>query len=140
MSQQWRNYPSILQTLGNHQPSPEHHEEHSPQGYRHVTTPHTTRLVFTSSDDESPVRPSECHCQHSSTNARSSVLQESRPFISKASCNQHLCHYSTPTPNTEQSSTYFNGITWDDDITSFEENFPMAPLDDKVWSEDPISR
>ena len=35
----------------------EHHEGHSPQGYRHCSFTHCC-LVFTNSDDESPVRPS----------------------------------------------------------------------------------
>ena len=38
--------------------SPEHHEKHSPQGYRCHSFTHCP-LVFTSLDDESPVRPSE---------------------------------------------------------------------------------
>ena len=50
----------------------------------------------------------------------------------------HLCLYSTPTLNTEQLSMFFDGVAWDDDITSSEGNFPTAPLDDEVWPEDPI--
>ena len=41
-------------------------------------------------------------------------------------------------PNTEQFSTDINNVTWDNYTTSSEENFPTAPLDDLVWSEDPI--
>ena len=81
------------------------------------------------------MRPSECHHQYSSTNARGPVHR--RVDLSSPVCH-NLCHYGTPTPNTEQFSTYFNGVAWDDDITSFKKNFPMAPLDDEVWSEDLI--
>ena len=50
--------------------------------------------------------------------------------------NQH--HHCTPTPNTEQFSTDFHNVAWDDDTLSSEENFPTAPFDDLVWSKDPI--
>ena len=54
--------------------TPEHHERHSPWRCRHHSiTCHW--LVFTSSDDESPVKPSGWHCQHSSTDARSPVCR-----------------------------------------------------------------
>ena len=41
-------------------------------------------------------------------------------------------------PNTKQLSTYFDDVAWDNDTTSSEEHFPTAPLDDAIWSEDPI--
>ena len=44
-----------------------------------------------------------------------------------------MCQFLTPTPPTEQSYIDFN-----DKSTSTEEHFPTAPLDDEVWSEDPI--
>ena len=46
--------------------------------------------------------------------------------------------FLTPTSNTHQFSSYFDGVVWEDDLTSSEENFPTAPLNDKVWSEDLI--
>ena len=91
--------------------------------------------MFTSSDDKSAVRPSECHCQHSGTNVRSPVHRTADP--SSTVCH-NVCHYSTPTLNIEQCSTYFDGVAWDSDITSFKEHFVMMPLDNEVWSEDPI--
>ena len=42
------------------------------------------------------------------------------------------------TPTTEQSYADFDNVAWDNDTTSTEENFPTAPLDDEVWSEDQI--
>ena len=56
---------------------------------------------------------------------------------SPESHNQH--QYHTHTPNTEQLFTDFDNIAWDNDTTSSNEHFPTAPLDDKVWSEDPIT-
>ena len=38
----------------------------------------------------------------------------------------------------EQFSTDFNHVVWEDDTTSTDEHFQTAPLDDEVWSEDPI--
>ena len=38
----------------------------------------------------------------------------------------------------KQLFTDVNGVAWDNDTPSSEENFPTAPLDDEVWSEDPI--
>ena len=92
----------------------EHHEEHSPQGYRcyNLTCCH---LVFTSLDDESPVRADHSSPKHP---------------------NQH--HHHTSTPSTEQFSSNFDNVAWNDDTTFCEEHFPTAPLDDIVWSEDPI--
>ena len=53
---------------------PEHQEEHLSWGCRCCSFTHC-QLVFTRSDDESPVRPSRwCH-QHSCTNARSPVCR-----------------------------------------------------------------
>ena len=31
-----------------------------------------------------------------------------------------------------------NGVAWDDNTPSSQENFPTAPLDDEVWSDDQI--
>ena len=114
--------------------TPECHEEHSPQGNRHCSFTHQ-QLVFTSSDDESPVRPSGRWCQHSSTNDRSPVCR----IVAVSSPEHHsLCHYLTPTQTTEQFSIDLDSVAWDNDTTSNEEHFSAAPLDDEVWSEDPI--
>ena len=94
--------------------TPAHHDRHSSQGYRHHSLTHC-QLVFTSSDDESPVR------------VELSWLEL-----------HNLCHYCTPTPNTEQFATDLNNVAWDNGTTSSKENFPTAPLDDLVLSEDPI--
>ena len=42
------------------------------------------------------------------------------------------------TQNSEQFYTDFKNVAWDDDTSSIEEHFPTAPLEDDVWSEDPI--
>ena len=47
---------------------------------------------------------------------------------------QNLCHPITPTPTTDQFLTE----AWDSDTTFSKDNFPTAPLDDEVCSEDPI--
>ena len=94
--------------------TPEHHEEYSPQGYR-CSNLTCHQLVFTSSDDVSPVRAVPSSPEH-----------------------HNLCHYYTPTPNKEQFFTVFNNVAWDDNTTSSKENFPTAPLYDLVWSEDSI--
>ena len=71
--------------------------------------------MFTSSDDESPVRAELCSPEH-----------------------HNLCHDLTPTSNTKQFFTDVDSVSWNDDTTSSKENFPTAPLEDVVWSEDPI--
>ena len=84
---------------------------------------------------ESPVSPSVHQHQQSSTYARSPVHRIVE--VSFPECHS-LCHYGTPTPNTEQFLTDFNDVAWDDDTTSPKENFPTAPLDDEVRYKDPI--
>ena len=86
--------------------------------------------MFTSSDDNSPVR-----IKHSSTDA-SSQAHRSADLSSPEHHNQH--HYCTSQQNTEQFYIDFANVAWDDDATSSKEIFPTAPLDAKVWSEDPI--
>ena len=108
--------------------TPEQHAESSPHWYKKCNIT-CCQLVFTSSDDESPVRSSE-HCsQHSSTNARSHNPREADV---SSSAHHNLCHHITPTM--EQ----FFIEAWDDDTTSFEEHVPTVPLDDDVWAEEPI--
>ena len=90
---------------------------HSPQrSHSHVCH----HLVFNSSDEESPERPSNPHLQHSSTPDSSLIHRRVEPPLPV----QH--HTSTPT--TEQ---FFQDDTADED-------FSTAPLDDDVWLEDPI--
>ena len=108
----------------------EQHEEHSSQRHRHHSFS-CHWLVFTSSDDESPMTPSKQINQHSSTNARSPVHRRAEH---SSPVHHNLCHSLTPTPNTEQFLT----DTWYNDTNSTKENFPTAPLDGKIWSEDPI--
>ena len=62
--------------------SPEHHEEHSPPGCR-CNSFACHQLVFSSSDDESPVRSSGQCCQHSSKDARGSFCRRARLFITR---------------------------------------------------------
>ena len=130
MSPQWKIYPSSLQTLDDHQQLPEQHAESLPCRYSgHSIILH--QLMFTSLDDESPVRPSK-HCsQYSSTDDGSCDLRE---VDASASVHHNLCHPVVPTP----TANPFLTSAWDDDTTSSEENFPTAPLDDYVLSEDPI--
>ena len=91
-----------------------HHEKHSPWGYRCHSFTHQW-LVFTSSDDESPVRAELSSPEH-----------------------HNLCHHLIPTPNTEWFFTDVDSAAWDDDTASSKENVPTEPLDDEVRSEDPI--
>ena len=120
--------------VGQSTTSPEHNEEHSPWGYRHFSFTHC-QLVFSSSDNESPVRSSRCYCQHPSINARSPVHRRARLSLPE---HQNQCHHCSPTPNTEQLSPDFDNLAWDNGTTPSEEDFPAAPLDDLVWSEDPV--
>ena len=129
MSQQEKNSPLILQTLVNHQTTPEQHEGNSPHRYRcHSFT--CCQLVFTSSGDESLVRPQSSSADASCPAFRSAALSPSEHH------NQY--HYCIYTQNTEQFYTDFNNVAWDNDTPSTEDHFPTAPLDDEVWSEDPI--
>ena len=79
--------------------TPEQHEENSPHRYRHCSLTHCL-LVFTSSDDESAVRP-----QPSSTDT-SSPAHRSAAFSSAEHNNQH--HHCIYTQNMEQFYTDFD--------------------------------
>ena len=94
-----------------------------------VTTFPWCRLVFNSSDDDCPGRPSNQH-HHSSTNDRGSPHRRA-----EASYPEHHTqyHYLTSTPITVQFSTADTTFSKD----STEEIFPTATLDDDVWTEDP---
>ena len=59
------------------------------------------QLVFTSSDDESPEKPSEQHSQHSSANDRG---HSPRGADTSSSVHHNLCHPVKPTPTTAHSS------------------------------------
>ena len=78
--------------------------------------------MFTSSNDESAVRP-----QHSNINASSPACRSATP-----SPPEHYNQYQ------EQSYADFKDVAWDDDTPSTEEHFPKAPLDDNIWSKDPF--
>ena len=84
--------------------------------------------MFTISDDESPVRHSECHHQHSSTDVNSPVHRRAEL---PSPVHHNLCHSLTPTPTTEQFYADFDSVAWDDDTTSTEEHFPTAPLNEE---------
>ena len=107
--------------------TPMQHEEISPHRYRcHSFTHH--ELVFTSSDDESPVRP-----QHSNTNASSQPAGVQLPH------HQSIITSTTYTHKIQSSSTQIlrmlHGIMIH---LSTEEYLPTAPLEDDIWSKDPI--
>ena len=84
--------------------------------------------MFTSSNDDNPVRP-----QHSSTDASSPACR-SAALSSLEHYNQHHIY----TQNLEQFYRDFEDVAWDNDIPSTEEHFPTAPLEDDIWSKDPI--
>ena len=42
------------------------------------------------------------------------------------------------TQHSEQFYIDFEDVAWDDDLPSTEEHFPTAPLENDIWSEDPI--
>ena len=108
--------------------TPEHNEETSPHRCRYCSFTHGW-LVFTSSNDESPVRHSEC-CHHSNVDGSSPVH---RRAVLPSPVQHNLCHSLTPPWTTEQSY-----IDLDDELTSTEEHLPTALLNDGIWSEDPI--
>ena len=80
-------------------------------------------LVFSSSDEESPVRPSDPHLWHSS-------MPDSSPVHTRAESplpvQHHMNHHHMSPSSIDQ---FFK-----DDTTK--ENFPTAALDDDVWLED----
>ena len=116
-----------LANFGQSPTTQEQHEWSSP--CRHIYLSLTCcYLVFTSSDDESPMRASEWCSPCSSTKAKS--WPHRRGDLSP-SVHHNLCHHITPTTD------WFLTTTWVDD-TSCVEHFPRALLDDGVWAEEPI--
>ena len=123
MSPCWKAYPFNSVNFGQSPTTPEQHADSSPCRYRGHS--------ITCWDDKSLVRPSKQYSQHSSTNDRSH-----NPMGAEASSSVHhnLCHPNIPTPTTNLYLT----DAWENDITSSEANLPTVPLDEDVWSEDPI--
>ena len=95
------------------------HPVHSLQRFRCCSLV-CCHLVFSGSDEESPVRPNDPHLWHSSTPDSSSVCREAEPLLS---VQHHIYIHQTSPPSTDQ---FFK-----DDTTK--ENFPTAPLDDDIW-------
>ena len=93
----------------------EQHPEYSPQRFRSCS-PVCCHLVFTSSEEDSPVRTSNPHLQHHSTPDNSPLQGTAEP----PSPLQHHkdCHYTS--------------------TLSTVEDFPKAPLDANIWLEDPV--
>ena len=102
----------------------EQHPVHSSQRFR-CHSPVCLHLVFSSSDEQSPVRPSDPHLWHSSTSDSSPIHRKAEPPLL---VQHHRNEHHTSTPSTDQ---FFQDAT-------DKENFPTAPLDDDVWLEDPI--
>ena len=107
--------------------TPEQHAESSPCRYRNCNIA-CHQLVFTSSDDKSPVWPRKHHSQHSKEWWQRSQCPGSRHFIFSTPQLVSPCHTHHGPVLTE---------AWDDDTTSFEEHFPTPPLDDDIWAEEP---
>ena len=79
--------------------TPEHHAESSPHRNRSSNLTYHW-LVFTNSDDESPMRSSNCHSQHSSSDERGWDSQRNRYFIFCTSQLVSLCHtHLRPVPH-----------------------------------------
>ena len=77
----------------------EQHPVHSPQRFRYHSPVHH-HLVFSSSDEETPVRPSDPCLWCSSTSDSSPVCRRAEPPPLPV---QHHLNYHTSTPNTDQS-------------------------------------
>ena len=102
----------------------EQHPVHSPQRIR-SHSPVCCHLVFSSSDEESTVRTSDPHLQHSNAS-------DSNPFHGTAEppspVQHHMNYHHTSTLHTDES---FQDATAGED-------FLTAPLDDAIWLEDPV--
>ena len=122
----WIYHTSMSENLSFNPTTPlttaKQHPVHSRQRFR-CCSPVSCHLVFSSSDEESPVRPRDPHLWHSSTPYSSPVCRGSEPPLP---VQHHMNHNHMCLPSTDQFFT--------DDTT--EENFPTTPVDDDVWLED----
>ena len=96
----------------------EQHPVHSPQKFR-CHSPVCCHLVFSSSDEESPVKTSDPHLQHSSTSDSSPVHRGAEP---PSPVQHHMTYHYMSTPSTDQ---FFQDAT-------AKENFLTASLDDDI--------
>ena len=100
----------------------EQHPVHSSWRFR-IHRPVCLCLMFSISDDESPVKTSDPHLQLCSIPDSSPLHGRAEPPLPV----QNLMNYHhTSTPSTDDS---FHDATG-------EEDFPTAPLDDAIWLED----
>ena len=98
------------------------HSEYSSQRFwSHILVHHC--LVFTTSDDENPVRTNDQHSWH-----RSPLQGRAE---SPSQLQHHKLHYQTSIPSTDDPFL-------DARAEEEEESFPTAPLDDDIWLEDPV--
>ena len=104
----------------------EQHWEHSPWRFRRCSSI-CCHLVFTSSDDESPIRTSDPCLWHCSTPDDSPLWGRAEP---PSQLQHHINYYYTSTLSIDDS---FQGATAED-----EEDFPTVPLDDNIWLENPV--
>ena len=95
---------------------------HSPWQFRSHSPLHH-HLVFTSSDDESPVRTSDPCLQQYSTQDDSPLHRRAEP---PSQLQHHMDYHHISTPSTDDS--FQNAM-------AEEEDFPIAPLDDDIWLE-----
>ena len=102
----------------------EQHPVHSPKDSESLAL-YATILVFSSSDEEIPVRTSDPHLQHPSTPNSSPLHGRAEP---PSPVQHHMNYHHTSTLSTDDSFQ---------DATA-EEDFPKAPLDDTIWLDDPV--
>ena len=103
----------------------EQHPVHSPWRLRYHS-PVCCHLVFSSSNEESPIIPTDPHLQCSSTPDNSPIYRGAEP---PSPVHHHVNHHHMSTPSTDEF--FFQDATAD-------ENFPTAPLDDDILLEDQI--
>ena len=94
---------------------------------RELTQKDKHHLVFTSSDNESPVRTSDPYLQHLRAPDDSPLQGRVEP---PSQPHHHMDYHHTSTPSTDNS--------FQDATTEEEEDFPTAPLDDDIWLEEPV--
>ena len=103
----------------------EQHPIHSPWRFR-SHSPVCCHLVFTSSDEGTPVRTSDLCLWHPSTPDSSPLHGRAEP---PSPVQHHMNYHHTSTPSTDDSFQ---------DATAEEEDFPTTPVDDASWVEDPV--